>query len=355
MTGVTALGSSTPSGVGWCRAPGPATEHKGTHVVQHRRKPSILASALAVSLVGLLSACQPAPAPGARPIPAPAFGAPADLIQGGLGSALNPSRSPAGTNDSSCRPSAAHPNPVVLVHGTIGNAYDSWSGLAPVLKSYGYCVFAVNYGAPASSIFKGTGDIPTSAAQIGAFVDDVRAKTGAAEVDLVGHSQGGSVSRYYANLIGGAGKVGKVIGLAPSNHATDVSGLLTLGRFIGVVDPLFALTNWIGLPALDQQTDPSSAFFVGLNGNGETRPGISYTNIATRYDEVVTPYTQAFIAQGPGATVKNVTLQDVCRNDLTDHLGIVYDTNVYQLVLNALEPADQRPISCRTSLPLFGT
>ena len=163
------------------------------------------------------------------------------------------------------------------------------------------------------------------------------------------------MARYYANLIGGSAKVGNVVGIAPSNHATSVSGLLTLGRFIGAVDPIFALTNWIGLPALEQQSDPDSTFFRNLNGNGETRPGISYTNIATKFDEVVTPYRQAFITAGPGATVKNITLQDVCSVDLTDHLGIIYDTNVYQLVLNALEPGDQRPIACTASLPLFGS
>jgi triacylglycerol esterase/lipase EstA (alpha/beta hydrolase family) len=242
---------------------------------------------------------------------------------------------------------------VVLVHGTFANAYDSWTGLAPVLKAYGYCVFALNYGGPSWSVFKATGDIPTSAAEIGRFVDKVRSATGAAEVDLVGHSQGGSVSRYYANLIGGGSKVGKVVGLASSNHATTASGLVTLGRFLRVIDPIFALTNWIGLPALQQQADPNSAYFRALNGNGETRPGITYTNIATKYDEVVTPYAQAFMIAGPG--VANITLQNVCSNDYTDHLGIIYDTNVYQLILNALDPADQRPIACRTSLPIFGT
>ena len=301
-----------------------------------------------------LAACEPAP-PTPRPIPPARPGAPGDLIAGGLGSALYPNRNPADTNDYSCRPSSAHPNPVVLVHGTVGNAYDSWSGMAPVLKFSGYCVFAVNYGAPSYAVFKGTGDIPTSAAQIGRFVDGVRARTGAAQVDLVGHSQGGSVARYYANLIGGSSKVGKVVGLAPSNHATDVNGLITLGRFIGAVDPLFVLTDWLGQPAFEQQTDPNSAFYVALNGNGETRPGITYTNIATRFDEVVTPYTQAFTTPGPGATVSNITLQDVCSQDRTDHLGIIYDSNVYQLVLNALDPGDQRPIACRVSLPLFGT
>lgn len=309
---------------------------------------------VAIASITFLAACQPA-VPGARVIPPPALGAPTNLITGGAASALNPSRSPAGTNDYSCKPTAAHPNPVILVHGTLANAYDSWSGLGPVLKSFGYCVFAVNYGASSGALFKGTGDIPASAAQIGQFVDGVRAATGAAKVDLVGHSQGGSVSRYYANLIGGSGKVNKVVGLAPSNHATTLSGLVNLGRFIGALDPVFALTNWIGLPSLQQQGDPNSVFFQNLNGHGETVPGIAYTNIATRYDEIVTPYTQAFITAGPGATVNNITLQNVCGSDLTDHLGIVYDTNVYQLILNALEPGDQRPIACTASLPLFGT
>ncbi|MCU1370971.1 MAG: hypothetical protein JWO77_2165 [Ilumatobacteraceae bacterium] len=316
------------------------------------RKPVL--AMVAFAAVVTLAACQPQP-PTARTIPPAKFGAPGNVIAGGIGSGLDPMRNPANANDYSCKPSAAHPNPVVLIHGTGGNAYDSWSGLAPVLKSYGYCVFAVNYGASESSVFKGLGDIPTSAAQIGRFVDNVRTKTGAARVDLVGHSQGGSVARYYANLIGGSSKVANVVGLAPSNHATTVSGLLLLGRFIGAVDPIFALTNWIGLPALQQQADPDSSFFRDLNGNGETRPGLRYVNIATKYDEVVTPYRQAFITAGAGATVQNITLQDVCQGDLTDHLGIVYDTNVYQLVLNALEPADQRPIACTTSLPLFGT
>ena len=107
--------------------------------------------------------------------------------------------------------------------------------------------------------------------------------------------------------------------------------------------------------ALQQQADPNSTYFKALNGNGETRPGISYTNIATKYDEVVTPYRQAFVTAGPGATVANITLQDICGNDYTDHLGIVYDSNVYQVILNALDPADQRPVACRTSLPVFGT
>src|SRR5690606_1631674 len=47
-----------------------------------------------------------------------------------------------GWNDYRCKPSAAHPRPVVLVHGTFGNSVDNWLGLAPYLKHRGYCVFS---------------------------------------------------------------------------------------------------------------------------------------------------------------------------------------------------------------------
>ena len=48
-----------------------------------------------------------------------------------------------GANDFACR-SAAHPVPVILVHGTFGDMTVSWNALSPLLKSQGYCVFALD-------------------------------------------------------------------------------------------------------------------------------------------------------------------------------------------------------------------
>ncbi len=101
-----------------------------------------------------------------------------------------------GWNDYSCKPSAAHPRPVVLVHGTFANSVDNWLVLAPYLVNRGYCVFSLDYGQlPGVPLIHGLGPIDKSAEQLRDFVDKVLAATGAPEADLVGHSQGGMMPR----------------------------------------------------------------------------------------------------------------------------------------------------------------
>jgi hypothetical protein len=60
--------------------------------------------------------------------------------------------------------------------------------------------------------------------------------------------------------------------------------------------------------------------------------------VSTKFDEVVTPYRSQALE---GAT--NVVLQDRCPEDITDHVGIIYDPIALQWVMNALGrpgPAD---------------
>lgn len=254
-------------------------------------------------------------------------------------SLVNSNVDPPGANNWSCRPSARHPRPVVLTHGTIENRYDNWAALSPVLKANGYCVFAMDYGdgagAPAGepAAIKGTGDIRVSARELAAYVTRVLGTTGATKVDIVGHSQGGMMPRQYLKYEGGAAKVNALVGISPSNHGTTVNGLSGL---LTTINRLGADRFVLG-PAFAQQY-AGSGFLANLNAGGDTVAGVKYTVIATRYDEVVTPYRSAFLTAGPGATVKNIVLQDGCPIDFSDHLNDSYSPRTASLVLNALDP-----------------
>jgi triacylglycerol esterase/lipase EstA (alpha/beta hydrolase family) len=198
-----------------------------------------------------------------------------------------PGSAPPGANDWSCVPSAAHPRPVVLVHGTVENMRDNFNALSPLLKNNGYCVYALDYGGQyGQSFIGGTGRVADGARELAPFVDRVLAATGASKVDVVGHSQGGMLPRYYVKELG-----------------------------------------------------------------GDTVPGVSYTVITTRYDEVVTPYASAFLT-GPDTT--NIVVQDQCALDAAEHLAITYDHIALREVLNALDPATARRAACTPVLPERG-
>lgn len=242
-----------------------------------------------------------------------------------------------GANDWSCKPSAAHPRPVVLVHGTFANGTVNWLVDAPILASRGYCVFALTYGAqPGVPVLRAIAPVADSAAQLSTFVNGVLAATGASQVDIVGHSQGGMMPRYYLKFLGGASKVHTLVGLAPSSHGTTLDGLALLAQsFPGAIDILNS-----ACPACVDQIVGSN-LLTRLNAGGDTVPGVSYTVISTRYDEVVTPYTTQALN---GA--HNVTLQDLCAVDVSDHIAIFADQIALHEAENALDPAHASPSNC---------
>ncbi|WP_435840873.1 esterase/lipase family protein [Streptomyces cinnamoneus] len=245
-----------------------------------------------------------------------------------------------GWNDFSCKPSAAHPRPVVLVHGTLENATSNWWAFAPYLVNRGYCVFSFDYGKlPGIPAFYGLGPVAKSAEQLAGDVDKVLAATGADKVDIVGHSQGGMIPRQYMKFNGGANKVGALVGIAPNNHGTTLSGIAKLLDVVpgarGVIDGT--------APGLTDQV-VGSDFMNRLNEGGDTVPGVRYTVIATRYDEVVTPWRTQFLS---GPNVRNVTVQDLCPVDISMHLTVgTIDRVAFHEAANALDPANATPANC---------
>jgi len=305
--------------------------------------------ARAVLLAVLLSAATAASASAAA-LPVPYSSAAAALY-----GAAHVDGPPPGANDWSCRPTAAHPHPVVLVHGTLENMAYNWDSLSPLLKNNGYCVFALNYGQEATRVVGfpgashpgGTGQIEASAAQLASFVDRVRAATGTSTVDIVGHSQGGMLPRYYMAFLGGRPKVHALVGLSSSNHGTTVDGLLSLLDLLPGGGGRAGLGAVCGVACEEQLV--GSPFMQKLTATPDTLPGVASTVIETKYDEVVTPYTSAFLS---GA--HNILLQSACSLDGSEHLATAFDRIALRDVLNALDPAHAVPPPCVPVLPVEG-
>ncbi len=257
---------------------------------------------------------------------------------------------PAGANQH-CTPSAAHPYPVILSEGTFASMYNSFGAISPDLVNNGYCVYAFNYGQtlPLTG-FYAMGSIATSASELATEVSKVLSETGASKVDIVGWSQGGMMPRYYISNLGGASKVNMLIGFAPSNYGTNLDGLVSLVSDFGALGVTTALLS-VTCTACAQQFQGSS-FLTSLN-QAPTVPGVKYVVIETADDDVVTPYTNAFLPDA--ANVQNITLQNQCPQDASDHISIPYDSNALQDMINALGPdsAGFQP-SCAAVGPIIG-
>src|SRR5262249_40199444 len=159
--------------------------------------------------------------------------------------------------------------------------------------AHGYCVFALTYGErPGVPLLGALAPVADSAAQLSTFVTGVLAATGTSSVDLVGHSQGGMMPRYYLKFLGGAAQ-----GPTPRPPPPPCAGLPRGPR------PPRAPA----CPACGDQF-VGSDLLAKLNAGGDTLPGIHYTVISTRYDEVVTPYTSQALS---GSGVHNVVLQNL--------------------------------------------
>lgn len=114
-------------------------------------------------------------------------------------------------------PSGTGPRPIILIHGYAMNRANFLvlayrlreAGLGPV---YGFEYWTL-------------GRVAAGARKLGWFVDEVREATGATHVDLVGHSMGGVVARYYVSLAGGDRYVHRLITLGSPHAGTDLGNL----------------------------------------------------------------------------------------------------------------------------------
>ncbi|MGB3442619.1 MAG: alpha/beta fold hydrolase [Actinophytocola sp.] len=209
---------------------------------------------------------------------------------------------------------ADRPDPVVIVNGTFGPAF-FYEPLAARLRADGND----------AHIFEltnlGTGDIAATARDLARFVDGVRAATGAAKVDLVGHSQGGLVARHYVKYLGGEATVDSLVSLGAPHYGTAVANIADF----------FGAGNCLGIVAC-QQMAVGSDFVNELNAGDDTIGSVRYTNLYTALDELVRPVANASLRDG----ATNVLIQSQCPVRAVAHVGLALDGTVYDGVHDAL-------------------
>ncbi|MFI7586323.1 esterase/lipase family protein [Spongisporangium articulatum] len=265
--------------------------------------------------------------------------------------------SKAGTTSSCNWKNSPNKLPLILVHGTWEQQRDNWMAMSPYFKNKGYCVYTLNYGGNPGDVMWGWQGIANSAGQLNAYINRVKAATGATQVDIVGHSQGGVMPRYCIKYEPGCmASVRNFVGLASSNNGTTLSGLAKLGKAIGLVDPL-ALVQ----PAAIDQTIGSdfmnkvNSCPTGAAANVCVGDTVKYTVLETNGDQVVTPYTGAFLSKQagvPASQVTNILVNNQCILETSEHLGMTYSQNVATRAARALD--GKTAAKCVVSLPYIG-
>src|SRR3954471_2904157 len=216
--------------------------------------------------------------------------------------------------------------PILLVPGTTLNPTVEYSwNWEPALRKLGRPFCTVNLPEDAM------GDIQVAGEYVVFAIRRMHARSDR-RVDIIGHSQGGMVPRWALRFWPQTREmVDDLIGMSPSNH--------------GTVDAIPGCAAGCA-PAFWQQRTGSN-FLRALNSYQETFPGISYTSVYTRTDEVVVPNlgpAASSSLHGGGGRIANVAIQDVCPLDPSEHLAIgTYDNPAYELAVDALThrgPAD---------------
>ena len=191
---------------------------------------------------------------------------------------------------------ASHVDPILFVHGYTSDA-SAWNTMISRFQADGWesnRLFAYTFSSTKSNA--------SIAQDVKTRVDQIRAATGAAKVDIVTHSMGGLSSRYYLKNLGGQANVDDWVSLGGPNHGTT-----------------WAYGCWWFSPC--NQMIPGSSFLNQLNSGDETPGAVNYGTWWSPCDELINPDTSVILS---GAS----NTQTACM----DHSALRTDATVYSQV-----------------------
>ncbi|APA96567.1 esterase/lipase family protein [Nocardia seriolae] len=212
-----------------------------------------------------------------------------------------------------CEPAPEQPNPVVILggFGAVGDIRATldkqMAGITSGIRGIGGCPFIFGYGIIGP--MQAAAPVAESAGQLRDFIEKVRASTGAERVDIVAHSSGALIANYYLKFLHGGPRVDRAVYLAPvtkgTTAATLIGGLDLPGSPEGLAGVLNDATNPLrdsvfrGVRGALDCLAGSSVTRALLDG-GVTVPEVTYSVLAARGDQVLTPPGAASFIDEPG-------------------------------------------------------
>lgn len=191
-------------------------------------------------------------------------------------------------------------DPVLFVHGWNGSGAN-WDTMADRFLADGW---------PAGHLdqwdYDSAQSNATTAEQLAAEVDRLRAATGADQVDVVTHSMGGLSSRYYAKNLGGTSAIDAWVSLGGPNHGTDSANLCTT--------------------ASCREMRIGSDFLNDLNAGDESPGNPRYATWWSPCDNVINPDSSVAVS---GATNT--------RTACLSHSALITDATVYAQVRDTVD------------------
>ncbi len=191
--------------------------------------------------------------------------------------------------------------PVVFVHGYLHNR-SAWVKYFRWLRREGYShLLAIDLRGKFNSI-------ETYARQLSREIEELTRNCGAEKVDIVAHSMGGLVSRYYIQKLGGDKKVRKLVTLGTPHNGTKVA-VFVVGK-------------------ARKEMLPKSGFFKEIEIKDARSMGNS--RLIVMYSDSDFMIIPTYLARVEVEGVENTNV------GLTSHIGFIYNRTVFEKVLSAL-------------------
>jgi triacylglycerol esterase/lipase EstA (alpha/beta hydrolase family) len=221
-------------------------------------------------------------------------------------------------------------HPIVLLHGYGDQPFGS-QDMARSLRRDGWTVYV--FETPKM----GLAGVEASIGALDELVHRIQRETGAAKVDLVGHSQGGVIARWYVKFGGGGDEIGRVVTMASPHNGLHAWFNAPIEAMLGS-----RLLRPIIPPGLDEILTGRS-LFTRLNSGDPTPDQVRWTSIyAADFDGIVNPDS----AHLDGAT--NIRLT-------RDHHGRSRGPHHFMINHRSLEAYDQLRRALLDLAPIPGT